>query len=289
MNSCAYDSNPNSFDCPPDSYHPSHPTYETYSGESCGNDPQFGYDCPPQFPLNYEPEPGYTQNYNFYPHDSPSFPQQYPCYDDCGVTHEPYQCQPMNEDYYHEQNFCCDSFGFDDCQPPQYTVNHPIFNTHHDYLDSQKELSTTITKHKEQMTSLTSFYEMTCQIVQKKLKEKRIEEEQAATAQNRKLPVCYDDDDDEEESNSLKDNNISELPPCSAVTPSEPVNSLSMGDEHLDTILATESDEFIKSCVEDLVPIPSESEGENGCDVPSCFTTFSNILFNDEYEFDSVD
>nr|GEX43344.1 hypothetical protein [Tanacetum cinerariifolium] len=80
-----------------------------------------------------------------------------------------------------------------------------------------------------------------------KLEEKRIEEEQSATAQNQKLPVCYDDDDDEEESNSLKDNNISELPPCSAVTPNEPFDSVSMGDEHLDTIPATESDEFINS------------------------------------------
>nr|GFA32537.1 hypothetical protein [Tanacetum cinerariifolium] len=34
-----------------------------------------------------------------------------------------------------------------------------------------------------------------------------------------------------------------------------------MGDEHLDTISATESDEVIKSSVEDLVPILSESEG----------------------------
>nr|GFA41381.1 hypothetical protein [Tanacetum cinerariifolium] len=50
----------------------------------------------------------------------------------------------------------------------------------------------------------------------------------------------------------------------------EPDNSLSMGDEHLDTIPATESDEFIKSGVEDLIPIPSESEGipEHVCDVP---------------------
>nr|GEU41866.1 hypothetical protein [Tanacetum cinerariifolium] len=42
-----------------------------------------------------------------------------------------------------------------------------------------------------------------------------------------------------------------------------------MGDEHLDTILATESDEFIKSSVENLVLIPSESEGipANICDV----------------------
>nr|GEY43514.1 hypothetical protein [Tanacetum cinerariifolium] len=44
-----------------------------------------------------------------------------------------------------------------------------------------------------------------------------------------------------------------------------------MGDEHLDTILATESDEFIKSSVENLIPIPSESEGipDHRCDVPS--------------------
>nr|GFC03716.1 hypothetical protein [Tanacetum cinerariifolium] len=93
--------------------------------------------------------------------------------------------------------------------------------------------------------------------------------------------------DDEEESNSLKDNNISELPSCSAVTPNEPVSSLSIGDEHLDTIPTTESDEVIKSSVEDLVPIPNESEGETGCDVPSCFTTFSNILFDAEYKSDS--
>nr|GEZ74086.1 hypothetical protein [Tanacetum cinerariifolium] len=104
-----------------------------------------------------------------------------------------------------------------------------------------------------------------------------------------KIPAYYDDDDEKEESNSLKDNNISELPPCSAVTPNEPVNSLIMGDKHLDTVPATESDELIKSSVENLVPNPSESEGENSCDVPSCFTTFSNILFDDEYEFDSVD
>nr|GFD01622.1 hypothetical protein [Tanacetum cinerariifolium] len=37
-------------------------------------------------------------------------------------------------------------------------------------------------------------------------------------------------------------------------TPTEPVDSLIMEDEHLNTISATESDEFIKSCVENLVP-----------------------------------
>nr|GEZ21379.1 hypothetical protein [Tanacetum cinerariifolium] len=58
-----------------------------------------------------------------------------------------------------------------------------------------------------------------------------------------------------------------------AITPvlsiEEPDNTLSMGDEHLDTISATESDEVIKSSVEELVPIPSESEGipDTMCDV----------------------
>nr|GEV70558.1 hypothetical protein [Tanacetum cinerariifolium] len=72
--------------------------------------------------------------------------------------------------------------------------------------------------------------------------------------------ICYNDDDDED---------------CTiAITPilstKEPDNSLSMGEEHLDTLLETESDELIKSSVENLVPIPSESEGipDNMCDVP---------------------
>nr|GFD24523.1 hypothetical protein [Tanacetum cinerariifolium] len=84
------------------------------------------------------------------------------------------------------------------------------------------------------------------------------------------IPACYDDDDDDY---------------AFAITPNEPVNSLSMGDEHLDTIPATESDEFIKSSVENLVP--SESEGQNECDVPAReeFTTFSNILFDSDYDF----
>nr|GEW39712.1 hypothetical protein [Tanacetum cinerariifolium] len=70
-------------------------------------------------------------------------------------------------------------------------------------------------------------------------------------------------------------------------TPAEPIDSLSMGDEHLNTILATESDEFIKSCVENLVPNPSESEGDTGCDVLAGFTTFSNVLFDADYDSDS--
>nr|GEX67799.1 hypothetical protein [Tanacetum cinerariifolium]GEX69972.1 hypothetical protein [Tanacetum cinerariifolium] len=68
-----------------------------------------------------------------------------------------------------------------------------------------------------------------------------------------------------------------------------------MGDKHLDTILEKESDEFIKSSVENLVPNPSESEdlsnNESVYDVPVCddFTTFSNLLFDVDENFSSSD
>nr|GFB58400.1 hypothetical protein [Tanacetum cinerariifolium] len=83
---------------------------------------------------------------------------------------------------------------------------------------------------------------------------------------------------------------IAELKENFNVTPSlsteEPDNSLNMGDEHLDTIPATESDEFIKSSVENLIPILSESEGipDNMCDVP--FHENSPPLDNSKDQFE---
>nr|GEZ35807.1 hypothetical protein [Tanacetum cinerariifolium] len=66
-------------------------------------------------------------------------------------------------------------------------------------------------------------------------------------------------------------------------------NILIIGDEHLDTIPEKESDEFIKSRVENLVPNPSESEDEHECDVPACddFAIFSNLLFDADDDFSS--
>nr|GFA54222.1 hypothetical protein [Tanacetum cinerariifolium] len=107
------------------------------------------------------------------------------------------------------------------------------------------------------MTQLTSKCELACQIFQKKQEEKWIEEEQAANARYWKIPACCDDDDDYNSAIT------------SVLSTEDPDNSLSMGDEHLDTIPATESDEVIKSSVEDLVLILSESEGipDTMCDV----------------------
>nr|GFC39602.1 hypothetical protein [Tanacetum cinerariifolium] len=87
---------------------------------------------------------------------------------------------------------------------------------------------------------------------------------------------CFDDDDDEDYT--------------SAITPNEPVlsteeldNSLSMGDEHRDTIPATESDEIIKSSVENLIPIPNQFE-----DFFECNEEFSSTD-DDSFSLDNID
>ncbi|GJU46893.1 hypothetical protein Tco_1204159 [Tanacetum coccineum] len=102
---------------------------------------------------------------------------------------------------------------------------------------------------------------------------------------------------------------ISELPPSIEIIPVsstiEPKDSLIMGNEELCTIPEKESDEFIKSSVEDLVPIPSESEdtseSDSDCDLPSCDNispinvskeksmTFFNPFFYSNDDFTSSD
>ncbi|GKD65613.1 hypothetical protein Tco_1307721 [Tanacetum coccineum] len=63
-------------------------------------------------------------------------------------------------------------------------------------------------------------------------------------------------------------------------------DSLIMEDKHLDTIPETESDELIKSSVEDLVPIPCESEGipDNMCDVPFHDNSLPLDISKDQFE-----
>ncbi|GJZ42352.1 hypothetical protein Tco_0589238 [Tanacetum coccineum] len=140
-----------------------------------------------------------------------------------------------------------------------------LLNSQNEFLNSQNELLNSSNKLMEQMTTLC---DLVGQAIQKKEEEKRIAEEQASKDQYWKIPICYDDDEDD----------------TIAITPvlpiEEPDNSLSMGDEHLDTIPATESDKVIKSSVEDLVPIPSESEGipDKMCDVPLCEIHLLNAL-----------
>ncbi|GJY82236.1 hypothetical protein Tco_0495612 [Tanacetum coccineum] len=123
-NSFVYDPNPNSFNDPPNFFN-LHPQPQTYSCKLCGNDSYYGYDCPPRVPLVYEQESCYNQNFgdNYYPQNSPSFPQQYLCCENCRGPHANFQCQSRNQKFY-EPNLCynSNSSGFD--QPPQYSIDH---------------------------------------------------------------------------------------------------------------------------------------------------------------------
>nr|GEZ12268.1 hypothetical protein [Tanacetum cinerariifolium] len=110
-NSFTYDPNAYSFnDTSINFNHLPQPQYKTYLCELCGNNSHYGYDCQQQFSLVYEQEPSYNQNCNdnYYPHDSSSFL----CCDNCGGSHETFQCQPMDQN--------TDSSGLDQIQPTQY-------------------------------------------------------------------------------------------------------------------------------------------------------------------------
>ncbi|GKC05940.1 putative reverse transcriptase domain-containing protein [Tanacetum coccineum] len=138
--------------------------------------------------------------------------------------------------------------------------------------------------------------------INKKKELQHLEEEAKVSSQYWKPPIFYDDDDDDDEESSIPLRDIIyELPLSVAITPDLPItDSLIMGDEELSTIPEKESDEFLKSSVEDLVPIPSESEdtseSDSDCDDFSPINvyeeksvTFSNPLFDSNNEFTSSD
>nr|GEX46646.1 hypothetical protein [Tanacetum cinerariifolium] len=191
-----------------------------------------------------------------------------PCCENCEGPHVTFECQPMNQNFYDPN-----SSGFDKFQPSQSVID--LLKIHEDLQqrmnDSMIELHETFqARLQEQVVNLESYTPKPLQC--------------------QKIPIYYDDDDDEESSTPLRDIIISELPFCIEITPflsiEEPVDSLIIKDEHLDTIPATELDEVIKSSIEDLVPIPCESEGisDDTCDVPFCDNSSPLDVLNDHFE-----
>nr|GFB95161.1 hypothetical protein [Tanacetum cinerariifolium] len=188
----------------------------------------------------------------------------------------------MNQDSYNSN-----SLGFDQPQPPQSPVIHQppqelsiqeMEDLKQQYLDELKRLSNLEYRDEVKIAELTKIFNGGMSIkIQKK--EKLLQEEHWAylsTHPSKRLTsFCFDDDDEDY---------------TSVITPDEPVlsteepdNSLSMGVEHLDTISATESNEFIKSGVEDLIPIPNQIE-----DFSESNEEFSSID-DDSFSFDKID
>nr|GEX95189.1 hypothetical protein [Tanacetum cinerariifolium] len=211
----------------------------------------------------------------------------------------------MNQNYF-EPNPCYDSNSFSFDQPLQYTINHQ------EDLNQQN-----MNDVDDRWNKIIKSWNKIIQI----LGEMVIQQEKAANLSTH-IPellrrfnyICYDDDDDYDYKESmipLYEIN-SQIPPSIVITTSllvlpteDPKVSLIIGNEELSIIPKKESDEFIKSSVTDLVPIPSESEdtsrSESVCILPSCddislidileekAVTFSNPLFNSNDNFISSD
>ncbi|GJX33210.1 hypothetical protein Tco_0243065 [Tanacetum coccineum] len=221
--------------------------------KSCGKGAHIGYNCPTQTPIITNAEPCNNQTVNELPQASQSLQQQslFRTCQQCGCNEYDGVCfyckvgngTPINVSTPHSSN---NSLNFS---------NHP---THYEpicFVGFGFFLAGNDARYGHYCTPQVPnpepcYYQDYDEFPQTSPK-------QASKDRYWKIPIRYDDDEDY----------------TIAITPGlptkEPGNSLSMGDEPLDTIPVTESDEFIKSSVEILVPIPSESEVVlEMCDVP---------------------
>ncbi|GJV30813.1 hypothetical protein Tco_1391213 [Tanacetum coccineum] len=228
----------------------------------------------------------------------------------------------MNQNYY-ESNPCYDSnsFGFNQIQPPQYSIDRSLNKEIIDslqsmfeefrkrqpaanidqlpsqemniqdmedlkqqYLDEMKSLINEIQIKDYRNEKIDIQYRRECEIkidelkqnfngmsIEIRKKEKELLQQEQAAYVRTSQQFNFIDDDDEDEYSFATQEYFKKF--SSAITPDLPKSdSLIMEDKHLDTIPATESDELIKSSVEDLVHTPSESDGisESEYDLPVC-------------------
>ncbi|GKC14321.1 hypothetical protein Tco_1011103 [Tanacetum coccineum] len=214
----------------------------------------------------------------------------------------------MNQNYY-ESNPCynSNSSGFDQIQPPQYSVVH----------QPPQETSTEIFQARENlMEAIQAFLKKYDQKPPKEksmalflaegrfLKIKQVVEEEQNQPENiqellRKLindlqilngiQLKQEEQAAKESSIPLRDI-IYELTLSVAIAPDLPItDSLIMDDKHLNTILETESDKENESSVKDLNLTLSESEdlsdNESECDMPVCDDSSSKNEGLDDIEF----
>nr|GEZ36884.1 hypothetical protein [Tanacetum cinerariifolium] len=226
-----------------------------------------------------------------------------------------------------------DFSGFDQIQTPQYPKIHPpsqeisdeVFQANHyvqykEYLENYSNEIATSNSNQEkegppQDSDIRQLIREECCIEVCEEQKQKMEDtilELVEICRQKELYCMHDNVDDLIESalnfkllsiNSQRLNkekqevkNIVKQP---AERRTQPEYSPSMGYEHPNTTPETESDEIIKSGVEELVPIPSEcevtSEDESKWDMPIqdqsslVFKTFSNPLFKDNEDLTSID
>nr|GEZ69269.1 hypothetical protein [Tanacetum cinerariifolium] len=236
-------------------------------------------------------DPSYNQNYNDnYPHDLPSFPY---C-DNCGESHETFQCQPM------AQNI--DFSGSDQIQTPQYPEIYPpsqkisdeVFQANHSVQYKENlENSSNSNQEKEgplQDSNIRHLIREECCVEASEEQKQNMEDtmlelehkvknlvEQPTERRNhieslQNFRVIH------KSSISLNTSQISSIHAIATILSNkEHEYSSSMGYEHLSITPKTESDEVTESNVENLLPIPSECEvtleHKRECDMFVCEDT----------------
>nr|GEW74583.1 hypothetical protein [Tanacetum cinerariifolium] len=257
-NSFVYDPNLKSFNevqiifNPPPQSH-----YNIYLCQIYESNSYYGYECSQRVPLIYEPEPCYNQGFgdNAYSYDSP------------GITpnidhHCCYTCEDSLDGFFCHQctcEFCGNGAHYSYNCPSHVPFTKTLPSVPQQYF-VVKIMGYAVNPSLNIQNELDNHELFINVLIQQKLQDEFAQPFPAIT-------ITFD------------------LPIM------EPKDSLRMGDEHLDTIPEIESNEFIKSSVENLVPILSESKdlSDSECDVPACndFTTFSNILFDADDDFSS--
>ncbi|GKC18004.1 hypothetical protein Tco_1014786 [Tanacetum coccineum] len=250
----------------------------------CGG-PHYDYQCQPINETYYEPNPSY--DYSGFDHPQP--PQDSV---DCQealdkileeleeIKRDQRMLKELKKRIAEEQT-AKENMSIEEMRHEQQLVDYKI-----------KEIMNDLGYKRFRGEKIDEEYERDCEIRIRKLKqdfnewgsevrkkEQAYEEEKYSAARRYMLSITCDDEDDSIPLGDI----IARYSTSKAITPDlpieEPDNSLNMGDEHLDTIPATESDEVIKSSVENLVPIPSEFEGisDDTSDVPNCDNNRVNV------------
>nr|GEY29919.1 hypothetical protein [Tanacetum cinerariifolium] len=254
--------------------------------KSCGKGAHIGYNCPPKVLIISNLEPCNQTMNNEPPQTLPSFDltcyfdkeNSLPCVSKPNLVDEsPNVFNPPPQPPIYSCEFCGSNAQYGHYCTPQVLFINPETGYSQDFNFSKFNRYSFFETPKVLLLAWDRVFEIKDAFGNKQYKPEDIQElfriffndvqnihEELAEYINtlgRNRPAFYNNGDDDDVDYTI------------AITPvlstEEPVDSLSMGDEHLDTILATESDEVIKSSVEDLVPILSESEGipETMCDV----------------------
>ncbi|GJR96297.1 reverse transcriptase domain-containing protein [Tanacetum coccineum] len=326
-NPYSYNETPNFFNQPPQ------PQYETYSCELCGNDSHYGFDCPPRVPLFDNHQPQETPEVTPFVESKEWIETNNELYKMMEDFTERMNQELHKHEVLHaaqrEQELLAQKQA---AQEKQVSSPNSVFrqlieemcgtkvceeqkqnmeDTMLDLLEicRQKELYYIHNNVEDLIESALNSKLLLINLNSQRLNKEEQEVKNIAEPETKRrtcITSCLQNFKVISKVSIIPLNNTPQISPINAIThdlpTEEPEYYLIMGNDELSTIPKKESDEFIKSSVEDLIPIPRESEDSSGSDSESVLPlsddfspifegksmTFSNPLF-DSNDFTSSD